>query len=62
VGSPKNFNVHLGQKVRFVLACFHFSSALGLENPDSAEKDVLFGLDTQITIQSVFEVEALLVT
>jgi hypothetical protein len=60
VGSPKIFNVHLGQKVPFVLACFHYSSALRLENPDSAEKDVLFGFDTQITIQGVFEVEALL--
>jgi hypothetical protein len=35
---PKKCNVHLGQKVP------------RLENPDSDEKDALFGLDTQITI------------
>jgi hypothetical protein len=46
VRSPKKFNVHLGQKVPFVLACFHISAAPRLENPDSDEKDALFGLDT----------------
>jgi hypothetical protein len=45
---PKKFNVHLGQKVPFV-ACFQISAAPRLENPDSEEKDALFGLDTQIT-------------
>jgi hypothetical protein len=43
-------NVHLGQKVPFVLACFQASAAPQLENPDLDEKDALFGLDTQITI------------
>jgi hypothetical protein len=47
---PKKFNVHLGQKVPFVLACFQVSAPPRLENPDSDEKDALFGLDTQITI------------
>jgi hypothetical protein len=41
--------VHLDQKVPFVLACFQVSAAPPLENPDSDEKDALFGLDTQIT-------------
>jgi hypothetical protein len=50
VGLPKKFNVHLGQKVPFVLACFQVSALPRLENPDSDEKDGLFGLDTQITI------------
>jgi hypothetical protein len=45
VRSPKKFNVHLGQKVSFLLACFHISAAPRLENPDSDEKDALFGLD-----------------
>jgi hypothetical protein len=35
VRSPKNFKVHLGQKVPFVLACFQVSAAPRLENPDS---------------------------
>jgi hypothetical protein len=39
---PKKFNGHLGQKMPFVPS--------RLENPDSDEKDALFGLDTQITI------------
>jgi hypothetical protein len=38
------------QKVPFVLACFQASAAPRPENSDSDEKDVLFGLDTQITI------------
>jgi hypothetical protein len=38
VGSPKKFNVHLCQKVPFVLACFQGSD----------EKDALFGPDAQI--------------
>jgi hypothetical protein len=52
--SPKKFNVHLGQEVPFVLACFQVSVAPRLENPDSEEKDPLFGLDTQITIILIF--------
>jgi hypothetical protein len=36
--------------VPFVLACFQVSVAPRLENPDSDEKDGLFGLDTQIII------------
>jgi hypothetical protein len=47
---PKKFNVHFGQKVPFVLACFQVSASPRLENPDSNKKDALFGLDTQITI------------
>jgi hypothetical protein len=35
--------VHLGQKVPFVLACFQVSAVPRLENPDSDEKDALFG-------------------
>jgi hypothetical protein len=50
VWSPKKFNVHLCQKVPFVLACFQASAAPRPENSDSDEKDALFGLDTQITI------------
>jgi hypothetical protein len=42
--------VHPCQKVLFVLACFQASAAARLENPDSDEKDVFFGLDTQIAI------------
>jgi hypothetical protein len=50
VWSPKIFNVHLCQKLPFVLACLKTSAAPWPENSDSDEKDVLFGLDTQITI------------
>jgi hypothetical protein len=50
VRSPKKCNVHLCQKVPFVLACFQASAAPRLENPDSNEKDALFGLDSQITV------------
>jgi hypothetical protein len=39
-------SMHLYQKVPFVLACFQASAAPRLENPDSDEKDALFGLDT----------------
>jgi hypothetical protein len=46
---PKKFNVHLDQKLPFVLACFQVSAPPRLENPDSDKKDALFGLDTQIT-------------
>jgi hypothetical protein len=35
--------MHLGQKVPFVFACFQDSAAPRLENPDSDEKDALFG-------------------
>jgi hypothetical protein len=38
------------QKVSFVLACFEASAAPRPENPNSDEKDALFGLDTQMTI------------
>jgi hypothetical protein len=41
--------VHLSQNVPFVLACLQVSAPPRLENPDSDEKDALFGLDTQIT-------------
>jgi hypothetical protein len=34
---------HLDQKVPFVLVCFQVSAAPRLENPDSEEKDALFG-------------------
>jgi hypothetical protein len=44
VQSPKKFNVHLCQKVPLS------SAAPRPENPDSDEKDALFGLDRQITI------------
>jgi hypothetical protein len=37
------------QKVSFVLACFEASAAPRPENPNSDEKDALFGLDTQMT-------------
>jgi hypothetical protein len=47
---PKKFNVHLGQKVPLVLACFQVSAPPRLENPDLDKKDSLFRLDTQITI------------
>jgi hypothetical protein len=47
-------NVHLCQKVPFVVACFQASAAPRPENSDSDEKDVLFGLDTQITIKVCF--------
>jgi hypothetical protein len=50
VRSPKKFNVHLGQKVPFVLACFQASAVPRSKNLDSDEKDALFGLDTQIAI------------
>jgi hypothetical protein len=50
VRSPKKFNVHLDQKVPFVLACFQASAVPRSENLDSDEKDALFGLDTQIAI------------
>jgi hypothetical protein len=46
--SSKKFNVHLCQKVPFVLACFQASAAPRPENSDSDEKDALFDLDTQI--------------
>jgi hypothetical protein len=49
----KKFNVHFGQKVPFVLACFQVSVPPRLENPDSDEKDALFGIDTQITINGL---------
>jgi hypothetical protein len=49
VQSPKKFNVHLCQKVLFVLVCLA-SAAPRPENSDSNEKDALFGLGTQITI------------
>jgi hypothetical protein len=42
----KKFNVHLCQKVLFVLACFQASAMPRPENSDSDEKDALFGLDT----------------
>jgi hypothetical protein len=48
VRSPKKFNVHLCQKVPFVLVFFQASAAPQPENFDSGEKDALFGLDTQI--------------
>jgi hypothetical protein len=35
--------VHLGQKVSYVLAYFQVSAPSRLENPDSYEKDALFG-------------------
>jgi hypothetical protein len=55
VRSPKKFNVHLCQKVPFVLACFQASAAPRPENSDSDGKDALFGLDTQITVSvSIF--------
>jgi hypothetical protein len=47
---PKKFNVHLGQKVPLVFACFQVSAPPRLETLDSDKKDALFGLDTQITI------------
>jgi hypothetical protein len=50
VRSPKKFNIHLCQKVPFVLVCFQASSAPRPENSDSDEKDALFGLGTQISI------------
>jgi hypothetical protein len=50
VGLPIKCNVHLCQKVPFVLACFEPSAAPRPKNSDSNRKDPLFGLDTQITI------------
>jgi hypothetical protein len=50
VRSLKKFNVHLCQKVPFVLACFQAELAPQPENSDSKEKDTLFGLDIQMTI------------
>jgi hypothetical protein len=47
---PKKFNMHLDQKVPFVLACFQVSAPPRLANPSSEKKDALFGLDTQITV------------
>jgi hypothetical protein len=47
---PKKINMHLGQKVPIVLACFQVSAPPRLENPDSDKKDALVGLNTQITI------------
>jgi hypothetical protein len=47
VWSPKKLNVHLCQKVPFVLACFQAPPAPRPQNPDN--KDALFDLDTQIT-------------
>jgi hypothetical protein len=44
--SPKKFNVHLCQKVPFVLIGFQASAAPRPENSDTDEKDALFGLDT----------------
>jgi hypothetical protein len=38
-------------KKSFVLACVQASAAPRPENPDSDEKDALFGLDTQIIIR-----------
>jgi hypothetical protein len=52
---PKKFNVHLGQKVPFVLAYSQVSTKPRLENPDSDEKDAFNGLDTQITILEMIE-------
>jgi hypothetical protein len=49
------FNVHLCQKVPFVLACFQASAAPRPENTDSDKKYVFFGLDTQITIFCLFQ-------
>jgi hypothetical protein len=51
VRSPKKINVHLCQKVPFVVACFQPSAAPRPENPDLDERDALFGLDTKITIK-----------
>jgi hypothetical protein len=48
--AKKKINVHLVQKMNFVLACFQVSAPPRLENPDSDKKHALFGLDTQITI------------
>jgi hypothetical protein len=50
VRSSKKFNMHLCQKVSFVLAYFQASAAPRPENSDSDVKDALFGLDTQITV------------
>jgi hypothetical protein len=46
--SPKKLNVHLCQKVPFVLACFQTSAAPRPENLGSDEKDALFGFDSQL--------------
>jgi hypothetical protein len=45
VWSPKKFNVHLCQKVPFVLVCFQVSAAPRPEISDSDKKDALFDLD-----------------
>jgi hypothetical protein len=45
-----SINVHLCQKVPFVLACLQTSAAPRPENTDSDEKDAFFSLDTQITL------------
>jgi hypothetical protein len=47
---PKKFNVHLCQKVLYVIVCFQASAAPQAENSDSDEKDAFLGLHTQITI------------
>jgi hypothetical protein len=47
-GRLKKFNVSL-LKSAFVLACFQASATPRTENSDSAEKDALFDLGTQIT-------------
>jgi hypothetical protein len=39
---PKKCNVHLGQKVPFVLVCFQISAPPRLENPDSDKKRCTF--------------------
>jgi hypothetical protein len=49
VRSPKKFNVHLCQKVPFVLACFRASAA-------PRPKKMHFVLDTQITIVNILQV------
>jgi hypothetical protein len=43
----------ISAKSTFVLACFQASAAPRPENSHSDEKHALFGLDTQITIESV---------
>jgi hypothetical protein len=53
-GRLKKFNVHLCQKLPFVLACFQTSAAPRPENSDSDEKDTLFSLDPQITILMLY--------
>jgi hypothetical protein len=50
---PKNLMCTSAKKCLLVLACFQASAKPRLENPNSDEKDALFGFDTQITILSV---------